>query len=160
MARLGFSDTQISWTIYLRNGDAADVAQVAGRTVRYLGGKIGYMLAFDNVQAELLELNGTNYDAAAADLIDEKYKEQLQPKRVKNTPAGILNSYNNVFNITINNIFNNESTQQAKTPQGQMKTFTNYCNDIENKQDPDAIHFPENYDFNQQNLGNWTLLFE
>ena len=65
MAKVGFSDNEINWVIYLQNGGAEDFCQAVGRTMRLWSdnpNKIAYAIAFNNVDRSLVFSTGKMRD--------------------------------------------------------------------------------------------------
>ncbi len=67
MGRVGFSDNETYWVIYLQKGKAKQLCQVAGRAVRLNPQdpqKVAYVLAFFDVKLKLLFDSAPHYDPA------------------------------------------------------------------------------------------------
>ena len=80
MAKIGFSDKETSWIIYLQKGSAAEFCQSAGRAMRVLNNlKIAYVLAFNNVQSGLVFTTPeVTADRAALERASRNYFVQRQ----------------------------------------------------------------------------------
>jgi len=79
MGKVGLSDKEIHWEVYLQKGSAAEFCQSAGRVMRVLNDtKVAHVIAFKDVDAKLV-FKGTDYvDEKAWARASEAYKAHRQ----------------------------------------------------------------------------------
>ena len=79
MGKVGFSDNETYWEIYLQNGSAEQSCQAAGRTMRLFDKdpkKVGYIVAFKDVKLELVFDKSPYYDAEVLEYFPE-YQDEI-----------------------------------------------------------------------------------